>query len=92
MIKFNKYNVVNTETKEKARVFYSNSTLIDGSKCVTNYAKDYDRALGRVFQGIRTYVNESDLMTDYFDQGHVRIFTGDPLYAAAHKRFEVVQS
>ena len=32
MIKFNKYNVTNTETKEKARVWYSLNNRVDGRK------------------------------------------------------------
>lgn len=49
MIKFNKHNVTDTETKIKARVLYSLDNRIDGRKCVTIYAKDYDRSLGKIF-------------------------------------------
>jgi hypothetical protein len=88
MIKFNKYNVVDTETKVKARVMYSLDNRVDGRECVTIYAKDYDRALGEVFA--EGYVNETDDMTDYFDQGKVVLFADHPLYEAARKKVEQI--
>jgi hypothetical protein len=85
MIKFNKYNVTDTETKVKARVHYSVDNRIDGRKCVTIYAKDYDRKLGEIFA---EYRNETDTQTDYFDKGHVDLFEDHPLYNAARARAE----
>lgn len=82
MIKFNKYYVTNGVTK--ARVFYSNSTLGDGRKCVTLYAKDYGHALGKIFPEL--YQNNTDIMTDYFEEGLVRIFPENPHYDAALAR------
>ena len=82
MIKFNKFNVTNGT--DKARVHYSQYTRADGRKCVTIYAKDYDRALGRIFND--EYVNETDLMTDYFEKGRVVLFADHALYAAAAAR------
>lgn len=81
-IRFMKHYV--TDGVNKARVFYSNGSLIDGSRPVTLYGRDYDRKLGLIFGA--DYVNSSDLMTDYFDQGHVRIPVGHPLYPAAAAR------
>jgi hypothetical protein len=49
MIKFNKHNVINTETKVKARVHYSLDNRVDGRKCVTLYAKDYKNNLDTLF-------------------------------------------
>ena len=89
MIKFNKYNVTNTETKAKARVSYSLDNRTDGRKCVTIYAKDYNRTLGLVFGN--EYKNETDTMTDYFDAGKVNLFEDHPQYAAARKRAELNQ-
>tara|TARA_R110000772_G_scaffold268728_2_gene398273 strand:+ start:9522 stop:9785 length:264 start_codon:yes stop_codon:yes gene_type:complete len=85
MIKFNKYNVTDTETKVKARVHYSVDNRIDGRKCVTIYAKDYDRKLGEIFA---EYRNETDTQTDYFDRVHVDLFEDHPLYDAARARAE----
>lgn len=82
MIKFNKYHV--TDGTTKARVFYSISARIDGRECVTLYAKDYSRSLGKIFP--QEYKNDTDSMTDYFDEGRVRIFADHPLYTAALKR------
>jgi hypothetical protein len=80
-IRLLKHSVTNGTTK--ARVFYSHGHINrDGAlrECVTIYAKDYDRALGKIFA---TYENGSDSMTDYFEQGHVRIFTTDAMYQQA---------
>jgi hypothetical protein len=93
-IKFQKYYVTNGT--DKARVFYSHGQIYASPRdaalgaagalreCVTLYAKDYDRTLGKIF-GDR-YENNTDTMSDYIDEGHVRIFPGDPLYAAALAR------
>jgi len=86
MVKFNKFNVKNTETKESARVHYSLDNRVDGRKCVTIYAKDYDRKLGKILQN--EYKNETDSMTDYFDKGNATLFEDSPLYAQARKRAE----
>lgn len=85
MIKFNKHNVTDTETKIKARVLYSLDNRVDGRKCVTIYAKDYDRSLGKIFN---EYENDTDTMTDYFDAGRVILFEDHPLYKQARERAE----
>jgi hypothetical protein len=81
-VKFQKYYVANGTLK--AKVFYSLDNRTDGRKCVTLYAKDYSHALGKVFSD--EYRNETDTMTDYFDQGKVVLFENHPLYAAARVR------
>jgi hypothetical protein len=93
MVKFQKHYV--TDGVTKARVFYSKGHVMvtrpDGSRelqeCVTLYAKDYDRQLGKVFADI--YQNDTDSQSDYFDQGHVRFFPDHPMYAAAKARCQV---
>ena len=86
MIKFNKFNVRSTETNDKSRVHYSLDNRIDGKKCVTIYAKDYDRSLGKIFND--EYKNETDTMTDYFDQGNVTLFEDHDLYQVARNHVE----
>jgi len=81
MIKFLKFCVKNGENS--ARVFYSLDNRIDGRKCVTIYAKDYDGALGKVFAGSGDYINNTDIITDYFERGKVVLFETNPLYATA---------
>ena len=83
-IKFNKFHVTNGVYK--ARVFYSLDNRVDGRKVVTLYAKDYDRSLGKVFAA--EYQNDTNIQTDYFDQGQVRLFENHPLYPIARKRAE----
>ena len=83
MIKFLQFSVKNTATGESARVHYSLDNRVDGRKCVTIYAKDYGHAIGRIFAGVAAYKNDTDSMTDYFDQGTVRIFETDAIYAEA---------
>lgn len=89
-IKFNKFAVVNTATKAKARVWYSLDKRVDGTKSVTIYHKDYGRQLGEIFADVEGagYVNDSDYATDYFDKGRVELFEGHALYAAARERAE----
>lgn len=83
-IKFNKHHVTNGT--DKARAHYSLDNRVDGRKCVTIYAKDYDRALGLVLADC--YKNDTDSQTDYFDQGRAVLFAEHPLYAAARARAE----
>ena len=83
-IKFNKFNVTDTDTKKKARVHYSVDNRIDGRKCVTIYAKDYDNCLDKLFGSV--YINETDSMTDYFEKGRVVLFEGHALYESARIR------
>lgn len=87
-IRFMQHYVTDGETK--ARVFYSNTRLVDGTHPITLYARDYDRCLGKIFPEI--YINDTDMMTDYFDQGHVRIQPDHPLYAAALARCQQNQA
>lgn len=84
MVKFNKHNVTNGKTK--ARCHYSLDNRTDGRKCVTIYAKDYGGDLGRVLAD--AYKNDTDTMTDYFDQGRAVLFENHPLYAEARRRAE----
>ena len=84
-IKFNKYHVIDLDTKIKARVLYSASARTDGKICVTLYAIDYDRSLGKIFKN-NGYINESDTQRDYFDAGSVVFFEDHHLYAEAKKR------
>jgi len=87
MIKFNKFNVTNTETKAKARVHYSVDNRVDGRKCVTIYAKDYINQLGEIFEG--ELIDNSDIYTDYMEKGRVVLFADHPHYTAARARAEV---
>lgn len=84
MIKFNKFNVTNGTDKARVHYFLDNRT--DCRECVTIYAKDYDRSLGRVFADSDDYQNNTDTQTDYFDKGRVVLFADHPLYAAARAR------
>lgn len=82
MIKFNKYNVTNTETKEKRRVWYSIGNRIDDREAVTVYAKDYSGSLS-FLQNTVDVKNDTDTMTDYFEKDRVVFFKDHPLYAKA---------
>jgi len=83
-IKFNKYHVTNGTTK--ARCFYSLDNRVDERKCVTIYAKDYTHNLKKIFDDL--YQNDTDSMTDLFDEGKVVLFEGHSLYSLARKRAE----
>lgn len=81
-VKFQKYYVTNGVVK--ARVSYSLTHLNTGETCVTLYANDYSGDLSKVFPN--GYQNNTDIMTDYFEKGKVRIMFGTPLYNAALSR------
>lgn len=85
MIRFMKHYVTNGQIK--ARVSYSAFRMTTtGQECVTLYAKDYTNELARVFADHPGYENNTDIMTDYFEKGRVRILAGTPLYEAALAR------
>lgn len=86
MIKFNKYHVLDTETKIKAPVSYSVDNRIDQRKCVKLEAKNYSRELRKIFPV--EYINNSDSMVDYFEHGRVWLYEDHPLYEAARARAE----
>ena len=89
-IQFNRYNVTNKATGQKARIWYALDNRADGRKVVTLYAKDYSNDLGAMFDG--AYENATDISTDYFEKGTVRLFETHPLYAAARARAEQVRA
>ena len=80
-IRFNKFHVTNGIIK--ARVSYHLDNRVDGRKCATLYANDWDRSLGKLFA---EYKNETDSMTDYFDQGKVVLFEDHESYQQARSR------
>ena len=86
MIKFNKFNVTNGT--HKARVHYCLDNRNDQRKCVTIYAKDYDRNLGQIFAD--EYQNNTDTMTDYFEKGRVVLFEDHPQYSQARAKIEAI--
>jgi hypothetical protein len=85
-IKFRQYYVANDLFK--AKVSYHMDGRIDKRKCVTIYARDWCRNLRHVFQD--GYINESDMMTDYFEQGRVVLFEDNKHYPEARKVAEMI--
>lgn len=84
-IKFRKHFVALGDLK--AKIIYSLDNRVDGRKCVTLYANDWTRQLGKIFS--QNYKNDTDSMTDYFDQGKVCLFEDNELYATARKSAEL---
>jgi hypothetical protein len=83
MIKLMKHYVTNGQIK--ARVHYSRFNMVStGQDCVTIYAKDYSGDLYKVFGDI--VEDNTDITTDYFEKGRVRILPGHPLWEAACQR------
>lgn len=87
-IRFNRYHVTNGQTK--ARVWYSVDNRIDGKRCVTIYAKDHSDNLDKIFGS--AVQNNTDIMTDYFEKSRVVLFVDHPLFPAARKRAEEIES
>lgn len=80
MIKFNLYNVTNTETGDKARVSYSIGGRVDGRPAVTIYEKGFAGKLSDIFADAQ---NNSNGMEDYFETDRVVIFEDSEHYKAA---------
>jgi len=84
-IKFYQYYATNGTTKVK--IHYSLDGRTDKRNCVTIYARDYNRAdFKAIFGDIAR--NDSDMMTDYFEQSHADIFESHPLYNLARQKAE----
>jgi len=97
MINFNKHNITNTETKIKARVSYSLNNHVGrfdrnsdkfNKECVTVFCKDlinkgnFTADLLKVCDRFPV-INNSDGMTDYFENDHLTLWQGDDLFEAA---------
>ncbi|MFA6198932.1 MAG: hypothetical protein WC679_00830 [Bacteroidales bacterium] len=89
-IRFLKHFV--TDGSVKAKVHYSHGQIYVDTKigasagfkeCITLYAKSYSDGpnLRKIFPA--AYQNDTDIMTDYFEEGRVRIFPENELFAAA---------
>lgn len=89
MIVFKKHFVKDTATKAKARVTYSLDNRCDKKLCVTIYARQSEK-LEPIF-GILTE-NNSDMMTDYFENDRVTLFEDHPLYKEARTQVENFES
>lgn len=89
-IQFNLYNVKHLVLGLTVKVWYSLDSRVDGRNCITIYAKGYNHQLGQIFNGVGEYKNDTDMMTDYFDKGTVRIFETDAIYAEARKAVEAI--
>lgn len=74
--KFHKYYVTNGVVR--ARVHYSPHVMRStGKRCITLYEKGYGNDLPKIFRGVE---NDTDIMTDYFDDNKYRIAEDDPRY------------
>lgn len=69
--------------------WYSKGTYTEQSKIpkgsITIYARDYKR-FPKV-EGLQV-VNNSDSMTDYFEEDKIRVFPSNPFYEEVHKAYE----
>lgn len=84
MIKLMKHYAQNTATGAKARCWYSHGRLINGRDCVTVYGKTCLENLRAVFGA--EVQNDTEIMTDYFENDRYRIYPGSPLWAEAVAR------
>lgn len=85
MIKFNVYNVQDTETGKKAKVWYSfRRTVMKDGVAIPGYvevvAKEYGHDLDAILPGV---TNDTDTQTDYFAKSRVRLYEDNPLYSDA---------
>ncbi len=76
-VKFLQHGVKSLVSGKVYPCWYSHTTLVDSTVCVTLYAKSVLTGLPKELNPI----NNSDLMTDYFDNDHVRFNEGTAEYA-----------
>ncbi len=93
MIKFNKYHVINTKTKQKARIHYNHSKELRllgkpprKINHVTIYEKDFEWNLKKVFP--QEYANNSEGFVSG-KQLSIVILEGSPLYTAARAQVQI---
>ena len=102
-IKFMRYYVTDGETK--AKIHYSACDSYgfgnDKRKAVTLYEQGYERKLLNVFSdgysnekgfNVPEYKNESDMQSDYFDEGHITLYEDHPLYQEALNKANEIQA
>lgn len=77
-ITFHKHYVTNGTDKARVRYsYYGITSPYEPKKSITMYEKDYERNLGKVFTNVE---NDSDSMTDYFEENRVRVYEGEPQF------------
>jgi hypothetical protein len=77
MLKFNMYNITDTETGLKVKVRYMHTKDIHGKMRVWILEDGYSRKLFKLFDNAK---NDSDGMTDYFEETRVIFYEGHPYY------------
>lgn len=76
MTTFHKHYVTNGVIKAKVR-YSTNITVKTGKKCITLYEKDYGNNLPKVLTNVK---NDSDVMTDYFEENRCIFLEGSKEY------------
>ena len=82
MLKFNLYNITDTETGLKVKVRYSIGMDIHRKMRVWIYEDGYTRNLLKLFHHA---VNESDFMSDYHEPSKVSFYESHPYYEEVEK-------
>ena len=77
MLKFNMYNITDTETGLKVKVRYMHTNDIHGKMRVWIREDGYGQELFKLFDNAQ---NNSESMTDYFEETRVIFYEGHPYY------------
>lgn len=92
MIKFQTHGIKTIKGLEPCS--YSISSLINGQKCITIYGKNY-RSFSAEIRAEFKVENNTEIMTDYFEDDAIRVFKDHPLFndvaRAARKQIEFRQ-
>jgi hypothetical protein len=74
------YNGIKGTDKKLQKVFYSNGPFKNlPTGTITIYAREYCRFTKEI-RDIFTVKNDTDIMTDYFENDRIRVFPCHPLY------------
>jgi len=75
------WNGIKANGGKLQRCFYSDGALLNSPKgTITIYGRDYSGFSAEV-RGAFKVENDSDMMTDYFEQDRIRVTPDHPLYA-----------
>jgi hypothetical protein len=75
------WNGIKANGGKLQKCFYSNSALLHHpAGTITIYARDYSRFSSEVRSQF-IVENDSDIMTDYFEEDRIRVLPDHPLYA-----------
>lgn len=89
MLKFF-YNGIKENSGKLQKAMYSQSTDNNGKTFFNVYAREYTRFSEEIKKSFIVH-NDTDTMTDYFDQDMIMVYSDHPLYNQVSEAFDKQQ-